>query len=373
MGEQLRGLTALRGWAALWVALHHAILSLNGAKALQGTVWADVADKGWLGVDLFFILSGFIIAHSNGKSLSRWSMPVVKKFLFKRFARIFPAHLFVMALCGLVVAAATASGAFMDPQGIYTWDSFMGQLFLLNGLGLGEPRGWNVPTWSIGSEFLAYLAFPLFALAGAKYFRSPRLCALLGLGLFFGTLSLALVLNNGQKFMLDFQYTSVRVLSEFIGGMLLYRFYRHLGPKLFAWPLIGLGLAGLLGHIFIIAPTLGAFYDWVGLLSFFPLILGASLVGSAKTAGPWEFLGKISYGLYLIHSLVIMGLNQIPFLGDSPYLSLSLFIFLSVFGGAFVYFWVERPCQKRLLGLFVGKWSYPANIKLLNLGGFRRF
>lgn len=373
MGEQLKGLTALRGWAALWVALHHAILSLNGAKALQGTVWADVADKGWLGVDMFFILSGFIIAHSNGKSFSRLSMPVVKKFLFKRFARVFPAHLFVMALFGLVVGAAMATGSFTDPQGIYTWESFMGQLFLLNGLGLGEPRGWNVPTWSIGSEFLAYFAFPLLALAGAKYFRSPHLCALLGLGLFFLTLTLALVLNNGQKFMLDFQYTSVRVLSEFIGGMLLYRFYRHLGPKLRAWPLIGLGIAGLIGHIFVIAPALGAFYDWVGLLSFYPLILGAALLGPAKTSGPWEFLGKISYGLYLIHSLVIMGLNQVPFFGDNPYFSLSVFLSLSVLGGTCVYIWVEGPCQKYLLRLFVGNWFCLPNSKSLNIGGFRRF
>ena len=102
MPQILKPLTAMRFFAAMWVVAFHFTPSLGGGMP------ALVA-KGYLGVELFFVLSGFILSHVYMESFGdrRFRYP---DFLWARLARIYPVHLATLAGLGLVVGAAALVG-----------------------------------------------------------------------------------------------------------------------------------------------------------------------------------------------------------------------------------------------------------------------
>ena len=89
----LRALTGLRGIAALWVFLFHAELLTADMTDGSFDFLKMVASAGYLGVDLFFVLSGFVIAYNYADLELHRSVSKFSDFLWKRLARIYPAHL----------------------------------------------------------------------------------------------------------------------------------------------------------------------------------------------------------------------------------------------------------------------------------------
>src|SRR3546814_8137818 len=92
----MHALTSLRGIAALLVVVYH--FSGGFLPNLDPGRYSDFVPKGYLWVDLFFVLSGFIITHAYGDAFAeraRWGS--IRAFLFARMARIYPLHLFVLA------------------------------------------------------------------------------------------------------------------------------------------------------------------------------------------------------------------------------------------------------------------------------------
>lgn len=347
----------MRGAAAIWVAVHHAFLGLNGLDLPENDILKGLVLKGWLGVDLFFILSGFIISYTSASRLESWSFDNAKKFLARRFARIYPAHFFVMALFACVVVGARLSGAFNDPQGIYTAATFFRQLFLLNGLGIGESVGWNVPTWSISSEFLAYSLFPVLALAFGRL-RRPAFGAAAIVGLFGLNIFLAHTINGGQKYMLAFDFVALRVLSEFVIGMALFGFFSLARGQGINALLTAAGVAGATFHPLLFQAP---FYDFMYLVYFGVVILGTAgleFKSAGRVFGWFEYLGSVSYSLYLVHSLVLTGMNQLfqksAYLQNNPLIGLLCFIGLSVVFASLIYKYVEIPGGKILLERMAG-------------------
>src|SRR6185437_8778005 len=94
--ESIDSLTGLRGVAALWVAAYH------GVGSLFALALANLLGSGWLAVDLFFVLSGFIMCHVHLADFAVPSWSAAVRFLKLRIARVYPAHL-VAALCWLPV------------------------------------------------------------------------------------------------------------------------------------------------------------------------------------------------------------------------------------------------------------------------------
>lgn len=272
--------TVLRGIASIWVGLHHAVMGLHHFNLYSMKTLSVVAYKGWLGVDLFFILSGFILAYSYQYRMNSFSWSLTLDFLMARIARVLPAHFFVMLIMAFAVSSALFLGLYNDSAGVYTTKNFLNQFFLLTGTGLFSPDGWNTPTWSIGSEMIAYFSFPFLIL----YFRKVRSISKVALSmavLFALLLTSSWLINDGKKFMFVFHLSSLRVLSEFFLGMLLFQLSLKLKkPKKIAVPLIFLGLAGILIHPFYLQH---AFFDFCYLIYFLILILGcAQLAGRTR-------------------------------------------------------------------------------------------
>lgn len=163
----------MRFAAAMWVVVHHYWPDLTGAAP------PALVDKGYLGVELFFVLSGFILSHVylTGFGEGRFDYA---GFLWARLARIYPLHLATLAGLGLMAGAAALLG-FGAADKLVVWSSLPAQLTLTQAWGLGLQGGWNHPSWSISAEWFAYLAFPAFAFVAWRLRARPRLAVALAL------------------------------------------------------------------------------------------------------------------------------------------------------------------------------------------------
>ena len=128
--QYLTPLTGVRALAALLVVLFHAQGLLPAATSSA----MAVLDHGYFGVDLFFILSGFIITHVYLSKMSKPSWKATRIFLWHRFIRIYPVHLAV--LLGLMVLLGIASALGLDAGQPELWriDSAIWQFFMLQAL-----------------------------------------------------------------------------------------------------------------------------------------------------------------------------------------------------------------------------------------------
>ena len=157
---ELRALTSARGLAAWFVVLFHVRLS---TVSLVGPEVTAFFDYGYLAVDFFFMLSGFVIWLNYADRLRARRLAEVPAFLWRRLARIYPLHLFVLMGAVAFAIAHVVIGKPLPPR--YDFADLPYHLLLIQTWGIGEmTMMWNVPAWSISCEFAAYLAFPLLAM-----------------------------------------------------------------------------------------------------------------------------------------------------------------------------------------------------------------
>lgn len=168
--DQIRSLTAIRGVAAWWVALYHFHLEM---PPLGGGFAERLLGQGFLAVDLFFTLSGFVIALNYTGAFATLTARDYGRFLGRRLARIYPLHVVTLLLFlanPLAILLFSHSGA---PGQRYDPVYYLLSLLLLQNWGFVNHLAWNIPAWSISAEWGAYLLFPLLARAVWPRLRTP--------------------------------------------------------------------------------------------------------------------------------------------------------------------------------------------------------
>jgi peptidoglycan/LPS O-acetylase OafA/YrhL len=305
--RQIPSLTPLRGVAALWVVLYHYCGTAQYLPNLDITPHSYLISKGYLAVDMFFMLSGFVMAHVYHRTFSESVGPHYRSFLVARIARLYPLHLFILLL---FVATATASQLMTDIAtgsfesipltGPRSLGAVVANIFMLQGLAAAQ-LSWNYPTWSISVEFMAYLAFP-FALPAIG--RAPNAVRVVLGAVLFAVLAWLAARTKGDLDQWDGLLTLVRCMPEFLLGTLLYFAFRDYGRRFWLCSdlAVFIALATILMCLHLGAPDLL-------IVSFFAafVLLAASNTGAfAKIVniGPLIWLGEISYSLYLIHGFV---------------------------------------------------------------------
>jgi peptidoglycan/LPS O-acetylase OafA/YrhL len=287
----IRPLTALRFFAALWVVLFSYWPKLAGAH-----VPAMVA-KGYLGVELFFILSGFILCHVylRGFGEQRFSYG---GFLWNRLARIYPLHLATcLGLIGLALAAGLA-GISVD-ESLLDWPSLPANLLLLHAWGLAPVAAFNHPSWSISAEAFAYLSFPLFAALAWRLRARPWLFTGLAVGFAALIYPLFQAAAGFPLTLATIRWGALRIVPCFLLGCALHSLWRSGATR--RWNCAALALAFLAGAA--LSTTFGA-PDAVTVLCLGGVIL--SLAGTAEqgskllTSRPLSYLGEISYSIYMV-------------------------------------------------------------------------
>lgn len=160
----IASLTSLRGIAALWVMLFHldVIFFYRGFGPLVLHELTGLITKGYLWVDFFFILSGFVISHVYGAAFagSLYRVSFIKSFLWARFTRIYPLHLFILSLLiPLSIIVPVLLPAVVDGswETFLAWPALLDNLLLVNSMNQHIYLSWNIVSWSIGAEWWAYV------------------------------------------------------------------------------------------------------------------------------------------------------------------------------------------------------------------------
>ncbi|MCD7935455.1 MAG: acyltransferase [Tannerellaceae bacterium] len=296
-------LDGLRGVAAITVVCFH-IFEAFATSHLDQRI-----NHGYLAVDFFFMLSGFVVGYAYD---DRWGKMSTKDFLKRRMIRLHP----------MVVIGALIGGIMFYTQGCPVWDiskvTIVG-LFLatfLNMLlfpaapgieirGLGEMFPLNGPSWSLFFEYIGNILYALFI----RKFSTTVLallvfaagCGLTGFAVWYGDICVGYSLT-GTEFTGGF----FRLLFSFSAGLLLSRVFKPIQLKGAFWictfaivVLLSIPRIGGAGHLWM-----NGLYDAMCCLLFFPLLV--YLGASGTSTGPYttricKFLGDISYPLYMVH------------------------------------------------------------------------
>ncbi|MDR3520283.1 MAG: acyltransferase [Acidocella sp.] len=154
---EITDLTVVRAFFAAWVFAYHVDLHAQFSGYLGP--FAGFIRHGYLGVDGFFMLSGLILAAVHpAKELKGAN---IARFWGKRLARIYPVHLAVMLILLVIVLTGLALGFTPRDPDRFTVGSFVANLLLVQGWGVGDHLAWNYPSWSVSTEWAGYLMFPL--------------------------------------------------------------------------------------------------------------------------------------------------------------------------------------------------------------------
>lgn len=316
-------LDALRGIAAILVMAFHA-----GKRSP-----VEVAG-GYLAVDLFFALSGFVIALAYERRL-REGLGLVR-FTCNRLMRIYP-----MYLAGLLLGSA-----------LYGWS--LSPFVLLPDLTSTKLLPANVPMWSLLTELLVNVAFALVAVRTGWR-------GLIGiLALSGGALAYGIVWEgdaNAGAFWKDAGIGLLRTVFSFTLGVALCRLHRRFQPARRETWLAGLLLPAL-AALLIFAPIDRAWWDILCIFVLMPALLWLGTLWELPKEKVGEVLGDISFPLYCLHGPII--LIMLP-RGSESELLLSFALLLAAAWA--MDRWIDRPLRARLAAI---RWSRPQPLPGLN-------
>lgn len=310
---EYRGLTGLRIVAALWVVgFHFHFTALGGITRLDHML-GPLITQGALGVDLFFVLSGFVIGHTYLDRLGpRLRVGATGRFVWARICRMWPAYALVFQLFGLWLAARLVFGhdrviAFQAVQPVVGIGAWLRQMFLVQlwDSAYLDGTSWVGPTWSLSAEWLAYLVFPVAALGFWRLRRLPAPVLIAASVLLMTPLAVPyLVLGNPYY---PFSWLA-RIGCGFGAGVLMCLAVRR-APRCDAVGRRASAVAATLPLVVAAGLVLG---EKVGagrggaVIVVFPLLVGSIALADRGPAlalsrpGP-VYGGRLSYCLYLVH------------------------------------------------------------------------
>jgi peptidoglycan/LPS O-acetylase OafA/YrhL len=299
-GGHFYSLDGLRGIAAVAVLLSH--IELMRARNLPATTQMF---PGQMAVDIFFALSGFVMAFTYLGRAVDW-----RTFLRARLARIYPLHIATaLIILAMNIAGARLTGdsdpRLMNPQGAVE------QLFLVSALPGFSGFVWNMPSWSISIEWWLYLTlFPCLAVLTRRTPLILGAVAMLALCTVFALYLNAHFLEGGTTR----GWIAVgRGICGFTLGWLVWRIWRE---TTFAPPAWVTDLAAaLIMLVWYGSNHVGLGQGWYALPLIPVLILGLSR-GSGRVVSllctrTLVWLGKVSYSIYLTHMIVLMPLQVV--------------------------------------------------------------
>jgi peptidoglycan/LPS O-acetylase OafA/YrhL len=297
-------LDLLRGVAALAVLIFHSSHFLG----------AQLLPSGYLAVDLFFMLSGFVIAHNYDSKIAAGM--TLREFMLVRGIRLFPCYWLALAL-GLVIASARMirDAGYVDGFGLAA--AAVANLFMLPSLtplyDKADLFPFNGVSWSLMYELIANViywllfrflnGFSLLALLAASA------VALILVGIHYGTVDIGM--RNGEALAV-----LPRVIFSFFAGLALRRYVHDAVP-------IRLGSAGNVAAVAVLVSTLAfvgllgttaAVGDFIAIMAIFPLLL---VCVSNTIPGPrWtkvcRVAGNTSYPVYILQTPIMMTFAAIP-------------------------------------------------------------
>jgi peptidoglycan/LPS O-acetylase OafA/YrhL len=368
-------LDGLRALAVILVLLYH-----FGPHASVGSLLWKIGSIGWIGVDLFFVLSGFLI---TGILLdTREERLYYKNFYLRRTLRVFPLY-YVVIVIGLAIQIAWHNESIIHNIYESSWYSvYLGNIYIAF-KNHGPLAGFLGPLWSLQIEEQFYLIFPFLV---RKLRPKALFWMLVCVVVLSGPLRWSLYLLSPHRELLQYAALPCRMDGLALGALLALR------VRMSQWRIrpatVALGAAGLLSGLFIYLSWGG--YDWstprirtfgysIVALAFASVVLWVLRFRGGWQASwlriaPLQYLGKISYGIYLLQALIFVLVRKISthfginlFVeGDwhsTTWTNFCLLVAIIVLSASISWYFLERPISRlkdRLSrGYRVARWDKP--------------
>lgn len=349
-------LTICRALLASWVFLYHVDLYVN-FSAWLGPVNALIR-RGYLGVDGFFLLSGFVLARAH-KEFKGWprdkrdvpfpwpTWAIISGFWLRRVERIYPVHLVTVVLLVLIFELGKAAGLVVRQPAHFDISALVQNLLLVQAWGANNVGTWNYPSWSISAEWAGYLLFPLLwaclafwdEIVAFPLVVVATLLVLTVIHFYHGSLNL------------PYDLSLLRFFPSFVSGMAM----RRLVPvfcdlevlRRYA-PITG----GLCMVLFAFTSNDGFGYVGIGLLLFTFMMQDETGFGMLLPKTPvLLWLGRISYSFYMSFAVIELVVSQ-AFrrsgwaIGDHAVLFSASMLVGTLGLAVLLYTLVEVPCRR---------------------------
>lgn len=374
----LKNATALRGIAALLVVVFHSNETSAAFISTDTTFWFR---KLYLMVDLFFVLSGFIMCYVyedyfNNPLNSRKTVG----FLKARFARIYPLHFVTLAFCVSMTLITIAIGKYgYNSDVVKAIEDFRiipGQLLLLHSANIANIFTWNVPSWSISAEWFAYMLFPFLVVPFSKFNLKQLSLAIVIIILLYAGFVFYIVPNRNVIYPflkpaanLDatWDWGFARGILGFTLGMCVYRLYIKNVFK----NVIGNGWF-LLGTVILYSLYMHFNLSDFGAPIFYAIIVLSAVYGSPSInrffgITIFQKLGDWSFSIYMWHMVFLILIWNIQtwmltappsnnpgptnYFGlTNPLIILLVFTIIVIIIGRFSFIYLEKPTRTWING-----------------------
>jgi peptidoglycan/LPS O-acetylase OafA/YrhL len=381
---RLQSIDALRGIAALGVVLYHAVLQTNNAVPANIFRWPVkslqfVSSFGYVGVFLFFVISGFCIHLQWAKSRARGESPSIQfgPFWRRRFRRLYPPYLIAFALFMLMMALSTG----INLTHFFVYDVVM-HLLMLHNLDPYTCYSINGVFWTLAIEEQLYLAYFLLLFLRSRWGWGPTLliCAAARVGWFafshaawvttgagipvpeaaashwltwaLGAIAVeaAFGLVKLPKWCRNVWLGIAAIIAASATSMILPTTQKDTLPHTLAWMLMhpawGFGFFVLVNRAVQMEQSWALKLNNPGETS--PRLQLATML--RRLVGVLAFVGVFSYSLYLTHELVIMQSWWFVFKGVPPVVNTLLIVVPATLFFAWVFYvFCEKPYMRTAL------------------------
>ncbi len=345
------------------VAIFHFEMAIARFVPVKDTMFFE---KCYLMVDLFFIMSGFIILHVYKDDFAVRIGGSFKKYIIARFARIYPLHFFAMLLLVTGVLLFSPVGTYPNP--IENPAAIPTGFLLLHSYYIHNLYTWNIPSWSISAEWAAYLLFPFLALFLSK--KKLFAIVLFSMGVVAAYVSIMYFLPRRNFFNpsipvphnlnTTYDYGFLRGIAGFTTGMIVYTIYQWASPKgkfqKDGFAVVTILLLALALHF--------AINDAYCVILFAALVFGFALnnsnLHSVCNNRILQYIGNISYSIYLMQIFLqepfskglrlpgVVGFGRgkqnIDFTSGLGFCLIYLVLLLAI--SSVTYYTIELPCRR---------------------------
>lgn len=333
-------LIGLQFFALGWVVLNQFRFHLG----LQAGARSGMVFKGYLGAELFFVITGFLTAHAFAREV----MPDPRRlgrFLWVRLVQVYPLHLaMILAMAALMATASVEAVRFQG--GVGGMHGLVSNLLLIQAWGVEPSVSWNFPSWLVSAEWFALLTFPITALVVSAS-PNPGVVVAGALALFWSLFHFSAA--HGVLFTdMTAQVGAVQTVPAVLLGAGLYGLSRRCDlPR---------GLAGMLASfavVWVAAASIARLTDMVIFPAFGLLTLAVAETAKRQhpvLSGPVsQYLGRISMAIYLVYLPVdIVYFHGLEKLFGAPHGAAAWAAWFGVFpvivaAGAAAHHLIQRP------------------------------
>jgi peptidoglycan/LPS O-acetylase OafA/YrhL len=342
--DEMLHLDLLRFFAAYGIVVLHLQVFLDLSPKVR-----DVFNHNHLArfVDLFFVISGFIISFVYAKRMRTWKE--YGTFMRRRVARLLPLHWLTLAIFAALGAYIHQRGVQVNHGQLWDFSCLWSNAAFLNAVGTCSHPAFNSVSWSIGAEMFMYAGFPVFLFVSASAPKTvPFLIA--GLLVTFAFASRAAL----PWYDWTFQAGALRALPSFLFGMMLFELRGRLRtlpfPRVLCWSLFATFLVG----------AIASWNGWILVGILYLVAITAVAADVQKKGGdvlrriaPW---GKLTYSIYMIHPLVmVVALNLLLDRMLRPHGAVRNILVISAAAlvmplALLSYEWFETPLRRYLSG-----------------------